>query len=68
MDIVETLKQRRKELGITQEQLAEIADVGLRSLKAIECGKANPTLDTLSKLASVMGMEVKLVATTSVND
>jgi y4mF family transcriptional regulator len=61
MDIVETLKQRRKELGITQEQLAEIADVGLRSLKAIECGKANPTLDTLSKLADVLGMEVKLV-------
>lgn len=61
MDIVETLKQRRKELGITQEQLAEIADVGLRSLKAIECGKANPTLDTLSKLAVVLGMEVKLV-------
>ncbi len=61
MDIVETLKQRRKELGITQEQLAEIADVGLRSLKAIECGKANPTLDTLSKLAAVLGMEVKLV-------
>ena len=68
MDIVETLKQRRKELGITQEQLAEIAEVGLRSLKAIECGKANPTLDTLSKLASVMGMEVKLVATTSMKN
>jgi transcriptional regulator with XRE-family HTH domain len=62
MDIIQALKNRRHELGITQEELADIADVGLRSLKAIETGNANPTLDTLNKIANVMGMEVKLEA------
>jgi y4mF family transcriptional regulator len=59
-DLVITLKDRRETLKITQEDLAELADVGLRTLKAIESGKGNPTLNTLNKLADVLGMELKL--------
>ena len=47
--------------GVTQEQLAEISGVGLRTLKALESDKSNPTYETLSKLAEVLGMELKLV-------
>jgi len=54
------IKNRREILKITQEQLADTAEVGLRTLKSIESGKANPTIDTVAKLANVMGMELKL--------
>jgi len=59
--LVITLKQRRKELGVTQEQLADLSGVGLRTLKALESKKSNPTLETLTKLADVLGMEIKMV-------
>ena len=58
--IIIAIKERREDLGITQEHLAEVANVGLRTLKAIESGKGNPTLDTLQKLADVLGLELKL--------
>ena len=60
-ELVSTLKQRREVLGVTQEQLAELSGVGLRTLKALESKKSNPTLDTLVKLADVLGMELKLM-------
>ena len=59
-NLIQVLKQRREGLGVTQDRLAELAGVGLRTLKAIESGKGNPTLSTLSRLAEVLGMEIKL--------
>lgn len=58
MDLSQELKQRREQLGVTQEYLAELADVGLRTIKAFESGKANPRLETLTKLSEVLGMEL----------
>lgn len=59
-ELVLTLKKRREILGVTQEQLAELSDVGLRTLKSLESMKSNPTLETLTKLADVLGMELRL--------
>ncbi len=59
-ELIETLKKRRELLGVTQEHLAELSGVGLRTLKAFESGKSNPTYETLNKLAQVLGMELKL--------
>jgi len=56
----ETIKQRRKELGITQPDLAELAKVGLNTLYLIEKGKVNPSLAVINKLVEVLGMELKL--------
>jgi transcriptional regulator with XRE-family HTH domain len=47
-------------LQVTQENLAELSDVGLRTIKQFESGKGNPTLQTLSKLADALGLEVCL--------
>lgn len=58
--IIDIIKERRQQLSVTQEHLAEVAGVGLRTLKALEAGKSNPTFETLSKLAEVLGMEIKL--------
>ena len=57
-DLTKTVKERREMLQVTQETLAELSGVGLRTLKQFESGNGNPTLQTLQKLADVLGMEV----------
>jgi transcriptional regulator with XRE-family HTH domain len=59
-DLAEALKQRRKLAGITQRDLAELADVAVHTVSDLESGKGNPTLDVLSKLAGVLGLEIYL--------
>ncbi|MDX9747645.1 MAG: helix-turn-helix transcriptional regulator [Paludibacter sp.] len=59
-ELIKTIKQRREVLQVTQETVAELSGVGLRTLKQFESGKGNPTLLTLQKIADVLGMEVCL--------
>ena len=59
-DLVLKIKERRETLRITQETLADLSGVGLRTLKQLEGGKANPTFATLSELADVLGLELVL--------
>jgi len=59
-ELIKVLKDRREALKVTQEHLAELSGVGLRTLKSIESGKGNPTLETLNRLAVVLGLELKL--------
>jgi len=59
-ELILEVKQRRESLNVTQEQLAEISGVGLRTLKQFESGKGNPTLQTLNKLADALGLKIKL--------
>ncbi len=54
------LKERRKTLGITQSDLAEMAGVSKNTLYKIETGQTNPTLKMLGKIAEILGMELKL--------
>ena len=58
--LIQAIKERREMLQVTQETLAELSGVGLRTLKQFESGKGNPTLQTLHQLAEVLGMEVSL--------
>ena len=59
-ELIKTIKQRREMLQVTQQTAAELSGVGLRTLKQLESGKGNPTLQTLHKIADVLGMEVSL--------
>lgn len=56
----ETIRKRRKELSITQPHLAELAEISTNTLYKLERGQGNPSLDVLSKLAEVLGMELTL--------
>lgn len=47
-------------LKITQENLADLSGVGLRTIKQLEAGKANPTYRTLQEIADVLGLELVL--------
>ena len=59
-ELIKTIKERREVLQVTQESLAELSGVGLRTLKQFESGKGNPTLLTLQMIADVLGMEISL--------
>ena len=59
-DIIEALKKRRITLQVNQETLALLSGVSLRTVKQFESGKGNPTLETLQKLADVLGLELHL--------
>lgn len=59
-DLKKVIKERRESLQVTQETLAQLAGVGLRTLKEIESGSGNPTIATLNSIADVLGMEIVL--------
>ncbi|MDD4994036.1 MAG: helix-turn-helix transcriptional regulator [Paludibacter sp.] len=59
-ELIKTIKDRREALQVTQETVAELSGVGLRTLKQFESGKGNPTLLTLQKIADVLGLELTL--------
>jgi transcriptional regulator with XRE-family HTH domain len=54
------IKERRDTLKVTQETLAQLSGIGLRTLKQFESGKGNPTLKTLQKITEVLGLEVTM--------
>lgn len=58
--LCEAIRKRRKGLGITQPDLAELAGISVNTLYKLERGQSNPTLEVLLKLADVLGMELTL--------
>ena len=54
------VRNRRKELRVTQPHLAELAKLSKNTLYKLEKGQGNPSLDVINKLAEVLGMELKL--------
>lgn len=53
---VEEAIKRRKEQGLTQEQLAVLAGVSKPTLNSFEQGKTNIKLDSAFKILSVLGL------------
>ena len=52
--------ERRDTLRISQAYLAELSGVSVHTLSNLETGKGNITLDTLLKIAGVLGLKVKV--------
>lgn len=59
MELKDIMKQRRETLSLTQQDLAEMSQVGLATIKDIERGKGNPALNTVKKILDVLGIEVE---------
>lgn len=58
MNLQDTMKERRKTLSLSQNDLAEMANLSLATIKSIERGKGNPSIVTVSKIMDVLGMEI----------
>lgn len=54
------IKQRRKLLKITQQELSEYSGVSLKMVKNIENRKANPSVKTLSAIGEILGLSLEL--------
>jgi transcriptional regulator with XRE-family HTH domain len=67
-NLINTIKERRDNLKVNQENLAKLSGVGLRTLKQFESGKGNPTLRTIQKIVDVLGLEVCLKVKTEKSD
>ena len=60
MDIGTVIKERRTLLGISQQDLSDYSGVGISTVKDLERGVSNPSLQTLQKILDVLGMEMVL--------
>lgn len=60
MNLGERIKERRILLKITQSDLADIAGVSVRTVISLENNTGNPSLEVLSQVADVLGLEVVL--------
>ena len=56
----ETIKLRRIQQGLTQQELSERSGVSQQLISKIENGKAQPSLRTITKLAEVLKLDIDL--------
>jgi len=54
------VRERRKLFQLTQQDLSEMTEVSHNTIRKIERGKANPTIEVLLKLGRVLGFQVDL--------
>jgi transcriptional regulator with XRE-family HTH domain len=60
MEIGKVIKERRALLGISQQDLSDFSGVGISTVKDLERGKGNTSIETLKKILDVVGLEMVL--------
>ena len=58
MKLIDLVKEKRKQLSLTQPQLAEKAGVGLRFLRELEQGKTTLRIDKVNQVLKLFGYEM----------
>ena len=61
LPIGQAIRAFRKLSRLTQPEFAEHRGISLDSLRALESGKGNPTIETINKVVSIFGLHVGLV-------
>ncbi|HEV7167079.1 MAG TPA: helix-turn-helix domain-containing protein [Micrococcaceae bacterium] len=56
--IASAIRTARKEAGLTQEDLAHLAGTSERTVRAIETGTGNPSLQAVASVANVLGLHL----------
>lgn len=58
LSIGKAVREMRWLSRLTQPEFARHRDISLGSLRQIEAGERNPTVETLEKIGSIFGLEV----------
>ena len=58
--IIQAVIDARKSKGITQKELSERTGIAQGDISKLENGNGNPSIKTLQRLASAMGMSLKI--------
>lgn len=53
------IRQRRRELGLTQTEVAEVANTNLRFLSELERGKPTARLENVMRVLATLGIELE---------
>lgn len=56
--MAQAVKERRLALGFTQSDLAELADVSLRTIRSMEKGSGQSSITYWQKTLAVLGLEM----------
>ncbi len=59
-EIGKAIRERRRTLRISQGRLADLAGVAVHTISNLETGKGNCTVETLLKVAQVLGYAVRV--------
>ena len=59
-DLGGAVRARRRRLGLTQLETAELAGVAARTVHAVEAGKATVRLDALLAVLTALGLQLRL--------
>ena len=59
-DIGNTIKERRKILGVNQQTVSELSEVAVNTLVSIERGEGNPQLQTLLAILDTLGLQIDI--------
>lgn len=57
-EIGKTIRERRQQLGINQQTLADLAGVGINTLVSVERGAGNPSLQVLTRILDTLGLQL----------
>lgn len=60
VSLAKALKERRKELGVTQKDLAKLCNLSHNGISRIEVADSDIKLSTLLKLGKLLGFSVTL--------
>lgn len=58
------IRESRERAGLTQEELAELSKVSVRTVRKLESGQGNIGIKPLGQIAQVLGLVLSLRATT----
>ena len=59
-DMGKIIQERRNELALNQRDLAEMANVTIKTIYAIENNKGNPTMEVLKRILDILGLEINV--------
>jgi transcriptional regulator with XRE-family HTH domain len=59
-EIGHIILKRRQDLSLKQEDLSELTGITSKTIYLVENGMGNPSLETLEKIAGVLGLEIKM--------
>ncbi|MBO8433310.1 MAG: helix-turn-helix transcriptional regulator [Bacteroidetes bacterium] len=57
-DLGAQIKARRQALKVTQQEVADLADVSINTIVAVERGTGNPQIETLLSICHVLGLQL----------
>jgi transcriptional regulator with XRE-family HTH domain len=60
VEIGRLLRSRRRALGVSQRDLAELSGIAVHTLSNIESGDGNPSLNVIGRILDTLGLEMVL--------